>query len=61
MNEIINQLAVIKGALGELNVTSTRHNLDRILGSMQIIDHVTKQLREMEAEKEAANERNDQG
>lgn len=52
MDEIINQLAVIKGALGELNITSTRHNLNCILGSMQIIDKVVEQLNAMGKEQE---------
>ncbi len=44
MQAIINQLATIKEALGTLQITTTRHNLDCILGSMQIIDKVIEQL-----------------
>lgn len=56
MEGIINQLTAIKEALGTLNITSTRHNLDCILGSMQIIDKVVEQLNAMGQGKEQEND-----
>lgn len=56
MNEIINQLAAIKDALGTLTITSTRHNLDCVLGSMQIVDKVIEQLGTMDHGKGQEND-----
>lgn len=56
MEEMISRLAAVRDALGTLNITSTRHNLDCILGSIQIIDKVIERLQTMEASSEKTND-----
>ena len=47
MEDLIAQLDLVRSALGTLDIRSTRHNLDNILGSIQIIDRVIGELKEM--------------
>lgn len=56
MEEMISRLTAARDALGTLQITSTRHNLDCILGTMQIIDKVTDQLNAMNQGKEGKND-----
>lgn len=44
MDDIIGQLDSVRNALGTLNITSTRRNMDVLLGSMQILDKVISSL-----------------
>lgn len=65
MDDIIVQLDAVRRALGTLNITSTRRNLDVLLGSMQAIDQAITALQQIELEQkqekkeESDNERND--
>lgn len=63
MNDIIVQLDAVRRALGTLNITSTRRNLDVLLGSMQAIDQAITALQqiklEQEEKEESDNERNE--
>lgn len=63
MDDIIIQLDAVRRALGTLNITSTRRNLDVLLGSMQAIDQAITALQKIKLEQkekeESDNERND--
>ncbi|MDD6966408.1 MAG: hypothetical protein PUK18_02740 [Firmicutes bacterium] len=63
MDDIIIQLDAVRRALGTLNITSTRRNLDVLLGSMQAIDQAITALQQIKLEQkekeESDNERND--
>lgn len=63
MDDIIVQLDAVRRALGTLNITSTRRNLDVLLGSMQAIDQAITALQQIklkqEEKEESDNERND--
>lgn len=63
MDDIIVQLDAVRRALGTLNITSTRRNLDVLLGSMQAIDQAITALQqiklEQEEKEESDNERNE--
>ena len=63
MDDIIIQLDAVRRALGTLNITSTRRNLDVLLGSMQAIDQAITALQqiklEQEEKEESDNERNE--
>ena len=65
MDDIIVQLDAVRRALGTLNITSTRRNLDVLLGSMQAIDQAITALQQIELEQKQAekeesdNERNE--
>lgn len=52
MDDIICKLDSVRNALGTLNITSTRRNMDVLLGSMQILDKVISSIGKLaEAEK----------
>lgn len=53
MESVLNDLRVIREALGTLQITSTRHNLDTLLGCMQLLDRVTDRLSQQTEPKEA--------
>ena len=63
MDDIIVQLDAVRRALGTLNITSTRRNLDVLLGSMQAIDQSITALQQIklkqEEKEESDNERNE--
>ena len=63
MDDIIIQLDAVRRALGTLNITSTRRNLDVLLGSMQAIDQAITALQQIklkqEEKEESDNERNE--
>lgn len=65
MDDIIVQLDAVRRALGTLNITSTRRNLDVLLGSMQAIDQAITALQQIKLEQrqeekeESDNERNE--
>lgn len=63
MDDIIIQLDAVRRALGTLNITSTRRNLDVLLGSMQAIDQSITALQQIklkqEEKEESDNERNE--
>lgn len=63
MDDIIIQLDAVRRALGTLNITSTRRNLDVLLGSMQAIDQAITALQQIKLEQkekeESDNERNE--
>lgn len=65
MDDIIVQLDAVRRSLGTLNITSTRRNLDVLLGSMQALDQSIAALQQIELEQkqekkeESDNERND--
>lgn len=63
MDDIIVQLDAVRRALGTLNITSTRRNLDVLLGSMQAIDQAITALQQIklkqEEKEESDNERNE--
>lgn len=44
MDDLIAELDTIRSALGTLNITSSRRNLDILLGSMQALDRVISAL-----------------
>lgn len=52
MPECINNLETIRAALGTLEITTTRHNLDTLLGSMQLLDRVIACLQQQPIGKE---------
>lgn len=49
--DIIAQLNTVRRALGTLNITSTRENLNTLLGSMQALDEVIFALQKLENDK----------
>lgn len=65
MDDIIFELDAVRRSLGTLNITSTRRNLDVLLGSMQALDRAIAALQqigfaEKQVEKEESdNERNE--
>lgn len=65
MDDIIVQLDAVRRSLGTLNITSTRRNLDVLLGSMQALDQSIAALQQIELEQkqekkeESDNERNE--
>lgn len=65
MDDIIFKLDAVRRSLGTLNITSTRRNLDVLLGSMQALDQAIAALQqigfaEKQVEKEESdNERNE--
>ena len=50
MDDIIVQLDTVRRALGTLNITSTRNNLNTLLASMQAIDRAIAALQQIELE-----------
>ena len=46
MDETIAKLEAVKNALCTLMITSTRHNLNALLGSMQALESVIDSLQE---------------
>lgn len=52
MNEMIVQAANIRSALLTLEITSTRHNMEIILGSVQALDRMISGMKKMEEEHE---------
>lgn len=60
MENAISQLKAVRRALGTLEVTSTQHNLDVLLGSMQLLDGVILTLQSVKAKKEDSNGRENQ-
>lgn len=45
MKKVIINLTVIRDSLGTLQIASTRHNLDTLLGCMQLCDRAIDELR----------------
>ncbi len=56
MNDAISKLAAVRSALGTLEISSTRHNLDVLLGSMQLLDKVIVRLQQLQADSEEQTE-----
>ena len=52
MDEMIVQAANIRSALLTLEITSTRHNMEIILGSVQALDRMISRMKKMEEEHE---------
>lgn len=50
MKDLIAKLDLVRATLGTLDIRSTRHNLDSILGSIQVIDGVIDKLKGMKTE-----------
>ena len=47
MNELIRQLDTAIAALYGLEIKTTRNNLDRLLGSIQVLDTVREKMNDM--------------
>lgn len=56
MEEYIRKLDAIRTALGTLEITSTRHNTEVVLGSMQTLDTVISGLCNMVATRKETEE-----
>lgn len=50
MDELIEKVNLVRNALGTLNITSNRHNLDVLLGSMRVLDEVVSAMEELKCE-----------
>jgi len=46
METTIRQLEIIRDSLGTLEITSTRNNMDVLLGSMQLLDRIIVRLQQ---------------
>ena len=46
METTIRQLEIIRDSLGTLEITSTRNNMDVLLGSMQLLDKIIVRLQQ---------------
>ena len=53
MKDLIAKLDLVRATLGTLDIRSTRHNLDSILGSIQVIDGVIDELKRMSAKNDS--------
>lgn len=56
MDDTISKLAAVRSALGTLEISSTRHNLDTLLGSMQLLDRVIVRLQQLQADNKEQTE-----